>query len=112
MAVEFIEDTVKQTCVVKSDKMVSDIHIVKDRSGFIFFEVLVEKGQVPEALSGKYSSMLKAKEAVATYLNNKEETKAARRENFAKEREERKARQNAPVADTEDGEHLHSGSDH
>jgi hypothetical protein len=72
----------------------------------------MEKGQVPEALSGKYSSMLKAKEAVATYLNNKEETKAARRENFAKEREERKARQNAPVADTEDGEHLHSGSDH
>lgn len=112
MAVEFIENTVNQTCVVKSDKMVSDIHIQKDRSGYIFFEILMEKGQTPEALSGKYSSMAKAKEAVALYLNNKEETKAARRENFAKEREERKARQNAPVADTEDGQHLRKGADH
>ena len=95
MAVEFIENAANQTCVVKSDKMVTDIHIRKDRSGYIFFEILLEKGQVPEALSGKFSSMAKAKEAVAHYLNNKEETTAARRENFAKEREERKALQNA-----------------
>lgn len=112
MAAEFIEDPAKQTCVVKSDKMVTDIRIQKDRSGYIFFEVTLEKGQVPEALSGKYSSMAKAKAAVAHYLDNKEETKAARRENFAKEREERKALRNGSVADAEDGKHVHSGSDH
>lgn len=112
MAVEFIEDTVNQRCVVKSDKMVKDIIIQKDRSGFIFFEVKFEAGQVPQELSGKYSSMLRAKEAVASYLNNMKETLAARRENFAKEREERKARQNAPVSDAEDGQHVHKGPNH
>lgn len=112
MAVEFIEDTVNQRCVVKSDKMVSNIIIQKDRSGFIFFEVKVEVGSVPAELSGKYSSMLKAKEAVALYLHNVKETIAARRENFAKEREERKARQNAPVTDPEDSKQLHKGADH
>lgn len=111
MDAEFIEDAAKQVCVVKSSKMVSDIIIQKDRSGYIFFEVKLEKGQAPGELSGKFSSMLKAKEAVAAYLNNRKETKAARRENFAQEREERKARQNGSVADTEDGQHLHSGSD-
>ena len=112
MAVEFIEDTVNQKCVVKSDKLVSDIYIRKDRSGFIFFEVVMEKGNTPEVLSGKFTSMAKAKEAVAHYLNNKEESKAARRENFAKEREERKARQNGSVTDAEDSQHLRQGSDH
>lgn len=112
MAVEFIEDTVNQRCIVKSEKMVSNIIIQKDRSGFIFFEVKFETGVVPQELSGKYSSMLKAKEAVALYINNSKETLAARRENFAKEREERKARQNAPVADPEDSKQLHKGADH
>ena len=112
MDAEFIEDAAKQICVVKSSKMVSDIIIQKDRSGYIFFEIRLEKGPAPAELSGKFSSMLNAKKAVANFLNARKETTAARRENFAKEREERKARQNGPVADAEDGKHLHSGSDH
>lgn len=112
MAVEFIEDTVNQRCVVKSDKMVSDIIIQKDQSGFIFFEVLVSRGIIPQELAGKYTSLPKAKEAVANYLNSMKQTVAARRESFAKEREERKALKHAPVSDAEDGDLLHKGADH
>lgn len=94
--VEFEENPMEQTCVCRCpSKMLSPLTIRKDRSGYIFFEVVVEKGSVPRELSGKYSSMLKAKEAVSHYFRNMDETAAVRRENFAKEREERKASQNA-----------------
>ena len=52
--VEFIENTAKQTCVCKTDKLATDIHIRKSNDGFIFFEFHFEKGLVPKELSGKY----------------------------------------------------------
>jgi hypothetical protein len=80
----------KQLCYITSEKMTTKITIKKSSDGFIFFDVKFDKGPVPYELSGKYSSMPKAKEAVLSYLNNRKETESARRENFAKEREERK----------------------
>ena len=88
--VEFIEDTVNQTCICKSDKLVTDILIEKSNDGFVFFEFRVTKGSVPKELSGKYSSINKAKEAVTAYLNQKSESVAAKRAYFAKSLEERK----------------------
>lgn len=88
--VEFIEDTVNQTCTCKSDKLVTDILIEKSNDGFVFFEFKVTKGSVPKELSGKYSSMSRAKEAVTAYLNRKSESEAAKRAYFAKSLEERK----------------------
>jgi hypothetical protein len=108
--VTFIEDTSNQKCVCKSDKMLSDIVIEKAKDGYIFFEVKMTKGAAPEELSGRYSSLKSAKKAVETYLRNKKETKAARRENFAKEREERKKR-DASENNTKGSEHIHQGSD-
>lgn len=110
MVVEFIEDTVNQRCVCKSDKLVSDIIIEKSQDGFIFFEVKMTKGQVPTELSGKYSSIRSAKKAVESYLQNKKESVAARRENFAKEREERKKR-DASENNTKGSKHIREGSD-
>jgi hypothetical protein len=108
--VEFIEDTVNQRCVCKSDKLVSDIIIEKSQDGFIFFEVKFEKGQVPAELSGKYSSIRSAMKAVEGYLLKKKESVAARRENFAKEREERK-KQDASENNTKGSKHIRQGSD-
>lgn len=88
--VEFIEDTVNQTCICRSDKLVTDILIEKANDGFIFFEFRVTKGSVPKELSGKYSSINKAKEAVTAYLNKKNDTVAAKNVYFAKSLEERK----------------------
>ena len=74
----------------KSDKLVTDILIEKSNDGFVFFEFKVTKGSVPKELSGKYSSMSRAKEAVTAYLNRKSESEAAKRAYFAKSLEERK----------------------
>jgi len=88
--VEFIEDTVNQTCACRSDKLVTDILIEKANDGFVFFEFRVTKGSVPKELSGKYSSINKAKEAVTVYLNQKSESVAVKRAYFSKSLEERK----------------------
>lgn len=96
MVVEFEEYPDKQVCICRCPaKMVQALTIRKDRSGFIFFEIVPDQGPTPAELSGKFSSIPKAKEAVEFYLRNKKETVAARRENFAKEREERKALKDA-----------------
>jgi hypothetical protein len=100
--VEFEEYPDKQICICRCpEKMLTALTIQKDRSGFIFFEIVTDKGPVPAELSGSYSSIPKAKEAVQQYLRNKKETIGARRENFAKEREERKALKDAPKSDSE-----------
>lgn len=109
--VKFEEDTVNQRCVCKSDKLVSNIIIEKSQDGFIFFEVKFEKGLIPAELSGKYSSIPSAKKAVESYLRNKKESKAARRENFSKAREERKKQQHGSKNNTKGSEHIHQGSD-
>jgi hypothetical protein len=81
--------------------MLTALTIQKDRSGFIFFEIVTEKGPTPAELSGSYSSIPKAKEAVEHYIRNMKETIGARRENFAKEREERKALKDVPKSVSE-----------
>ena len=108
---EFIEDTVNQRCICKSDKLVTEVVIEKSKDGFIFFEINFSQGIKPNELSGKYSSMREAKKAVTKYLANKKESKAARRENFAKERKERKVKNGSKV-EAKGGTDLHKGSDH
>ena len=41
--IEFIEDTAKQRCVCKTDKIKTDIIIQKSNDGFIFFEIKFTK---------------------------------------------------------------------
>ena len=80
-------DTVNQRCVIKSDKMVSEIYVQKEESGYSFFRVRFEKGSVPSELSGRYSSLDKGKEAVEHYLRNKLKTKTVQRNEYADQRE-------------------------
>ena len=80
-------DTVNQRCVIKSDKMVSEIYVQKEESRYSFFRVRFEKGSVPSELSGRYSSLNKGKEAVEHYLRNKVKTKTVQRNEYADQRE-------------------------
>ena len=80
-------DTVNQRCVIRSDKMMSEIYVLKGRSGYSFFRVKFEKGSVPSELSGRYSSLDKGKEAVEHYLRNKVKTKTVQRNEYADQRE-------------------------
>lgn len=80
-------DTVNQRCVIKSDKMLTDIIVEKEVGGFIFFKVKFEKGSVPDDLSGRYSTLEKGKQAVETYLRNKPKSKAVQRNEYADKRE-------------------------
>ena len=85
--IEIETDTVNQHCVIKSDKMLSDIYVEKEEGGYIFFKVKFEKGKVPEELSGRYSSLEKGKQAVENYLRAKVKTKALQRNEYADKRE-------------------------
>jgi hypothetical protein len=80
-------DTVNQRCVIKSDKMLTDIIVEKEVGGFIFFKVKFEKGSIPDELSGRYSTLEKGKQAVETYLRNKPKSKAVQRNEYADKRE-------------------------
>jgi hypothetical protein len=80
-------DTVNQHCTIKSDKMLSDIYVEKEDSGYSFFKIKFEKGKVPDELSGRYSSLQKGKEAVEHYLRNKVKTKTVQRNEYADQRE-------------------------
>tara|TARA_R100001460_G_scaffold4206_2_gene12131 strand:+ start:8065 stop:8397 length:333 start_codon:yes stop_codon:yes gene_type:complete len=108
--VEFIEDTVNQRCVCKTDKLVTDIIIQKSNDGFIFFEIKFEKGNLPEDLKGKYSSIPAAKKAVENYLKTKNMSRSARRNYFTEAREQRK-KKDAAKNKSEGSEHVHQGSD-
>lgn len=108
--VHFEEDTANQRCVCKSDKLVTDIIIEKSIGGFKFFEIKVTKGSVPQALTGKFTSIRTAKNAVEDYLRKKDDTPAARREYFAKAREERN-KENATKSKAKGSKHVHQGPD-
>jgi len=108
--VEFIEDTVNQRCVCKTDKLATDIIIQKTNDGFIFFEIKFEKGILPEELKGRYSGIPAAKKAVGSYLNKKKMSKTARRNYFTEAREERK-RKDAAKNKSKGSEHVHQGLD-
>jgi hypothetical protein len=108
---EFIENTEKLTCICKTDKMLKPLTIRKAQDGFVFFEVTSEVGLIPKELSGKYTSMPKAKEAVAQYFRTMKETIGVRRENFGRDFDERKKVRDAAKRNTESNQHLHQGID-
>ena len=77
------------------EKRMEPLKIVKSQDGFQFLEVVSEKGKVPAELSGLYTSENLLDKKIRHYLEYCKETPTARRENFAKEREARKAKKEA-----------------
>lgn len=100
--VEFIENVDERTCICKSSKMVTDIHIRPSVGSYSGFSVFVERGSVPSELGGNYSNMQQAQKAVAKYLRNKKETPAARRKEVREKIAKKKEAKNGPEDRTED----------
>jgi hypothetical protein len=95
MDVEIKENAANQTAVISSSKYLSKFFISKASTGSIFFKVELETGPTPNQLSGVYSSMRKAIEAVSIFLRTAKETQGAKNERLDKERKERHAVSNA-----------------
>lgn len=93
--IEFDHDTQNQRCVCKTDKLTTNIIIEKEVGGFRFFIIKFESGSVPQELSGRYTSILKAQSGVEKYLRNKPQSVSARRKEFGDDYEKRKKARDA-----------------
>ena len=107
--VDFNYDTENQRCECKSEKNISTLYIEKERGGYRFFVIRQETGLVPKELSGKYSSILKAQEAVTKYFRNKKPTDAARRKEFGDNYEKRKKAKDGAKTKPKGSKHVHQG---
>lgn len=65
--------------------------VYKPRDGSAFFRVKVDKSNLPEALSGRFSTLRKAVEHTTEYLRLMNESFSVRSDRLDKERKERHA---------------------
>ena len=96
---EYDHDTTNQSCVCRTDKMLSEIYIEKEVGGYRFFLFRFEKGTVPHVLSGRYTSIKDAQIALERYLRNKPVSKRKRVKERADKREKER---NAAKTESED----------
>lgn len=82
-------DLEKQYAKIESVKHKTDFVVGKLRSQ-MFFSVRTTKGTIPNELSGKYTSLEKAIEAVGQFVANTKETFAVRSDKLHEERQQRK----------------------
>lgn len=82
-------DLEKQYARIESVKHKTDFVVGKLRSQ-MFFSVRATKGSTPNELSGKYTSLEKAIEAVNQFVANTKETFAVRSDKLHEERQQRK----------------------
>ena len=82
-------DLEKQYAKIESVKHKTDYVVGKTRSQS-FFSIRVTKGSVPSELSGKYTTLEKAIEAVEAYVRNSKESFAVRSDRLHEERQQRK----------------------
>lgn len=88
-------DQEKQIARVQSPKHKTDYIVSKLRSQ-MYFTVRVTVGSPPKELSGKYSSLEKAVDAVRQYVKNSKESFAVRSERLHEERQQRKHAESKP----------------
>ncbi len=82
-------DLEKQYAKIESVKHKTDFVVGKLRSQ-MFFSIRATKGITPHELSGKYTSLEKAIEAVGQFVANTKETFAVRSDKLHEERQQRK----------------------
>lgn len=95
MAAEFKVDYENLTLECSTDKLTTKYHVVKENSGYAFFVFRTPKGSVPAELSGRYTTLEKAKEAFSQYEAGLQKSKTVKRQEFAEAREKRIAESNA-----------------
>lgn len=75
---------------IKSDKFNHTFTIRPTQDGFIFYEISVDKGNLPEKLKGRYSRMSAAVEAVKEYERLAPVSKTVKRDLNTQAREAQK----------------------
>jgi hypothetical protein len=88
--IEYDHDTANQHCVCKSDKLLTTVHIEKEVGGYRFFYIRYEKGQVPNQLSGRYTTISAAQRDLERYLRGQPVSKMKRVKERADEREKQR----------------------
>lgn len=71
---------------ITSEKFKQTIHVQPTNDGFVFYEVKFEKGKVPEALSGKFTTLKQAIKAVLKYEQTMKTTPTVERDKRAEKR--------------------------
>ncbi len=81
---EYLDTRGKVTLEFKTPKSKTTYFVYKTEDGFPFYGVKLSKGTTPKELSGRYTKLEWAKDAVLSYLNNmKKSTTVVRDENTA-----------------------------
>jgi len=91
---ETFDNEGRPVVIISSPKFKEPFVISKAPNGFIFYQIRHSKGTTAEELTGSYTGLKEAEKALLRYISKAKETIAARRENFAAQRAERK-KQNA-----------------
>lgn len=82
---ESVDEWGKPTLKITDPKIKAFYTVYKPIDGFSFFRVRLSKGAVPNELSGSYTKLGLAREAVVKYLEKMKESKTARRDRVYKE---------------------------
>lgn len=103
-------DYTKHLAVIKApEKTKNTFKVVKQPGGFIFYEVEVDNGRVPQVLSGRYSSLEAGVDAVSKYIQNSPKSSGVKRQYF-KDAREKKAK-DVSKSESKGDQHLREGTD-
>jgi len=98
----------KTATVTDPTKIKSNFIITTAPGGYIFYQVNVDKGSVPEELSGKYSGLDVAVKAVSKYLENKAPSVSVKRDKKAADRKAHEEKMKAKAKELENGTADHA----
>lgn len=76
--------------VTDPDKILMNYKVTKSNDGYCFFEVRVEKGNVPKELTSRFTSLRDAEKAVVSYVSKLPRSYTMKREKIKQAVEEQK----------------------
>lgn len=107
--VEFLDKPELVEVVCTTSKTNIEYHVKRERGRNHHLVFSVTKGSVPRHLQGTFTSTIKAKKAFTEYALSLQKSKAVKREENLKAREEQKAR-NGAKPNTKTSSDLHQGA--
>ena len=110
--VEFEVDYNKKLSIAKCPSKTKTIYTVSPApGGFIFYHITTSSGPVAYELSGRYTSLDKANEAIRYYVTNMKKSIGARRDDMHAKIDKQKAERHAARTDAKNSDDLRKGSD-
>jgi hypothetical protein len=82
----------KQMLVMSTPKRLATYYVERNKTGYSQFVFRLDKGPLPEELSGVYSSLLSAKRAFLDYEKSLAKSCTVKRKEISEEREVRNAK--------------------